>query len=280
MKTASAQLITLLSTEPNLLMADLLTITLFGGTIIRLTSADIDITFGGNTFQSRSIQFERSAVKSSVGVTVDSLSLTLYGDATTLVNNQPLMKSATDGAFDGATIKLERAFMQTWGVVVGTLFQFIGRVAQIEIGRSEVRAQVNSNLELLNIQMPRNTYQPGCINTLYDTACALARTAVTSSTLSGSTRQAINCGLANAAGFFDLGYVTYTSGANAGVRKTVKTYVPGQLTLMSPLPNLPAVADTFNAFAGCNKTQATCTALGNLPRFRGMPYIPASDLLT
>lgn len=280
MKTANASLITLLGTVNEIVMADLLTITLLGGGVLYLTSADIDITYGGNTYLSRGIQFARSKIKTVVGIQVDSLSLSLYGDSTTLINGQALFTAAVLGVFDGASVRLERAYMQTIGTIVGTLIQFIGNISQADIGRTEVKLQVKSNLELLNIMMPRNVWQQGCINTLYDTACGLPRTPVASSTNAGSTSSIINCGLTNADGYFNLGYITYTSGANNGVRRTIKTYTVGILTTMNPLPNVPALNDTFNAFRGCDKTQSTCNGYGNLARYRGMPYIPSPDVLT
>ena len=75
-----------LTTPANqMLMADLLTITLKDGSVSYLTSSDVNITYGGHTYLSNSIQFQRSKIKSVVGVKVDSLDLSLYGDSTTLI---------------------------------------------------------------------------------------------------------------------------------------------------------------------------------------------------
>lgn len=282
MKTASAPLIALLGSANQLLVADLLIITLFGGTAIYLTSSDVDIIYGGHTYSSKGIQFARNKTRTSIGVKVDALDLTLYGDASTLINGQSLMVAATAGVFDGAIIRLDKAFMQVWGTVVGTLLQFLGNAGQVDIGRTGIKLNVTSTLELLNIKMPRNVWQPGCINTLYDNACGLARTAVPGITGSGSTAQVINSNLTQADGYFNLGYITYTSGANAGVTRTIKSYLSagGQFTLMNPLPNIPSATNTFNAFHGCDKQQATCNGYGNLARYRGFPYIPPPDILT
>jgi len=282
MKTASAPLIALLGSDAQILMADLLTITLKDGSVSYLTSSDVNITYGGYTYLSNSIQFQRSKIKSVVGVKVDSLDLSLYGDSTTLIGGQSLKVAAVLGAFDGATIQLDRAFMQVWGQVVGTLLLFSGNAGQIDIGRTEVKINVTSTLELLNIQMPRNVWQPGCINTLYDTGCGLARTAVAGATSAGSTALVINSTLTNPDKYFNLGYITYTSGVNAGLSRTIKSYTlaSGQITLMNEFPTAPATSDAFNAFHGCDKQQATCSGYGNLARYRGFPYIPAPDVLT
>ena len=281
MKTASTALINLLAANTSLLMADLLTITPLKGSALYLTSADIDIV-SGQTFSSKGIQFKRSKISSAVGVKVDALDLSLYGNTGTLVAGQGLMAAAVAGVFDGAIIRLDRAFMQTWGSVVGTLLQFLGTVGQVDVGRTEVRINVNSQIELLNIHMPRNVWQPGCINTLYDSACGLVRTAVAGSTSGGSTAQIINSNLTNPDNYFNLGYVTYTSGVNSGITRTIKSSLNagGQIMLMNSFPSAPSTLDTFNAFHGCDKQQATCNGYGNLARYRGFPYIPAPDVLT
>lgn len=280
MKTATAPLITLLGSETQVMMADLVTITLVGGGVVYLTSSDTDIVYGGHTFSSKSIQFVRDKTRIVRGVEVDSLGFTFYGDSTTLLNGQPILQAASLGSLDGATIRLDRAFMQVWGTVVGTLLQFLGNVSQVDVSRTEAKVQVKSNLELLNISMPKNLWQAGCINTLYDSACGLARTAVSGAVTSNSPASVINCNLSNAAGYFNLGYVTFSNGVNSGLTRTVKTYTTGAVTLMNPFPNAPAISDLFSAFHGCDKLQATCNGYGNLARFRGFPYVPSPDLLT
>jgi uncharacterized phage protein (TIGR02218 family) len=139
---------------------------------------------------------------------------------------------------------------------------------------------VNSDLELLNIQMPRNLYQPGCIHTLYDSGCTLLKTNFDefSTVAAGSTLSQINCGLAQATGYFDLGTVTFTSGPNANVVRSVKSYTPGILILSQPLIQACNVGDAFTAFPGCDKLQATCSGkFNNLVNFKGFPFIPLPE---
>ena len=50
MKTASAALVSLLNSQNVYLMADLVTLTLYGGQVLRLTSWDSDLVLGGATF--------------------------------------------------------------------------------------------------------------------------------------------------------------------------------------------------------------------------------------
>ncbi len=277
MKSASPALISLLASN-QFLMADLLTITLNNGTVLRYTSADINIVSGGNTFLSVGPRMERGAAKQVIGTQVDTMELTLYPDTTDLVNGIPFLSAIVGGAFDGATVQLERAFMATWGdTTAGTVMLFYGSCSDVDYSRTSVKFTVKSYLELLNIQMPRNLYQPPCNHTLYDTGCGLSKAAYTVSgtTNAGATNVAIPNGLAQAAGYFALGSLTYTGGANSGISRTVKDYTPGYITLAYPLPHAPAAGDTFTVYPGCDLMQATCAnKFNNVVHFRGFPFVP------
>jgi uncharacterized phage protein (TIGR02218 family) len=280
MLAASPAMIALLNGQ-QILMADLLTITLVDGTIVRLTSADMDIISGGNTFTSKGT---RGKTKTMIGTQVDTLDLSLFGDSTKLIGGYPVVQAAQLGVLDGAYVTLERAMMPTWGdTSAGTIKRFAGRVADVQTGRTEAKVTVNSDLELLNVQFPRNLYQAGCIHTLYDAGCTISRAAKKLSlTANAGTKTAFtSTGTAQAASYFDLGYVTFTSGLNNGLTRTVKSYAPNSWTLMNALPNPVGAGDTFDSYPGCDKTQGTCSGkFANLANFRGFPYIPSPDSLT
>lgn len=281
MKSASAALIALLSTQRQYFMADLYTFTLAGGTVLRFAAADTDIRVGATTFAGNGPLFSRGSTRVVLGIEVDSLDVTVAADDTHLVGGVPFLQAVTTGALDGALLTVERAFMAAWGdTSAGTIVLFSGRVAETTASRTEARLTVRSDLELLNIKMPRNLYQPGCVHTLFDAGCTLTKAAwaVATSTSANSTANVLNCGLVQAAGFFDLGTVTFTGGPNAGVSRTVKSYTPGVLALSYPLPKTPTLGDTFTAYPGCDKKQATCgTKFVNLGSFRGFPYVPVPE---
>lgn len=286
MRTASGPLTALLNSSLQLAYADLYTFTLQGGTVIRYTGADKPLTVNSQTFL-REPLLKRSRTKLSVGIAVDSLDITASADASVTINSVPFMQFLARGGLDGARLKLERAFMQDWSTApAGTLVLFAGRVNDVSINRYEASITVQSDLELLDALVPRNLYQPGCMNTLYDGACGKSRAALTVSNAVTSapapTATAFGSTLAQAAGYFDLGVVTFTSGQNNGISRTVKSFAAGGLvTLIVPLPFAPAVEDTFTIYPGCDKTQSTCnTKFANLARFRGQPYIPVPETVT
>lgn len=281
MKSASAALVTLLTTSRQFFMADLYTFTLAGGTVLRYAAADADIRVGAYLFAGRGPLFKRGSTRVVLGVEVDSLDVTAFADDTHLVGGVPFLQAVTTGAFDGALLTVERAFMASWGdTSAGTIVLFSGRVAETTASRTEARLTVRSDIELLNIKMPRNLYQPGCVHTLFDAGCGLSKAAlgVNTAVAAGSSPSVLACGLVQAAGHFDLGTVTFLAGLNAGVSRTVKRYVPGELTLSYPLPKAPGVGDVFTAYPGCDKRQDTCGAkFNNLINFRGFPYVPIPE---
>lgn len=285
MKSATPELIDLLNNQREFWVCDLYTFTLVDGTVLRFTSADIDVTTGGYTYDHTGPNIKRSRTRTAIGTAVDQLDLSVAAESTHLLSGLPWMQALLNGALDGAWCDVTRAFAASpsdalLGNIVGTVHQFAGRVADARPGSLVAKVVVRSWLELLNTPLPRNLYQPPCLNTLYDVGCAVSRAAYAgySAMASGSTRQVLNCALVNASGYFDAGEVLVTSGQNSGVKRTVRAYVPGAVTLAYPLPKPVANGDTFTIWPGCDRRKVTCTdRFGNQARFRATPHVPAPE---
>lgn len=283
MKTASTALQALLASD-QFYMADLYTFTLVGGGTLRYTDADIDIVANGYTFSSQGPVFDRQNggnAEWKLGLEVDTFDITVLPGPDDTMNGAPFLSGLRMGMLDGGTVQVERAFMENWGdTSTGTVILFVGRVGEIDAGRTSATIHVNSDLELFDIAMPRNLYQPSCVNTLYDGACTAVRAsyAVGGTVAPGSTQSTILCALTQATGWFDLGVLEATGGANANFARMVKCYTPGNFTLVSPFPVPFTAGDPFTAYAGCDKTQATCASkFNNLAHFKGFPYIPPPE---
>lgn len=281
MKTAPVALVTLLTTQRTYWMADLYTFTLVDGSIVRYTSADIDITESGRLFSSTGPLFSRGTTRVVKGVQVDTLDITVNATAANLLGGVAWLPAVANGALDGAQVQLERVFASAPGAApAGAVLLFSGQITETQVGSTTAKLVVSSDLMLLNIQMPRNLYQPGCINSVYDTGCAASRTTFARyGIVTGGTQSSVNSNLtAQADGFFALGEIVFTGGLNSGVKRTIKTSATGVLGLSYPLPKAISVGDTFTAYPGCDKRSATCSGtFNNIANFRAFPFIPVPE---
>lgn len=266
-------------------MVDLYTITLSGGTVVRYTNADTNVTANGNIYTAGPA-IMRGRTKVTIGVTVDTLAVTFAADNSTTINGVPLLQFIAGGGFDGGRLVLERAFassaVSAW---VGAVMLFQGRIGDPQVNRYAAEVPVKSDSELLNVMVPATIYQPGCSNTLFDSTCGLEKAsyaaAATATSASDGTRRTFSTGLAQAAGYFDLGWAVGLTGPNAGIGRTIKTYASGVINAIQPWPSAIAIGNTFTVYPGCDKTQATCQAkFANTIRFRGHPYVPAPETVT
>lgn len=288
MIAVSSELATLLEAaradNASVFLADLFTITTTGGQVYRFTSAAQNLHWSGETFEGFDLIISRSEVKRAIGITVDSLEVSIFATENEKLNGVPFIQALHQGLLDGAELKLQRAFLNSYyAPIVGVIDLFTGNISESNYSRFEANLSVKSELERLNIKMPRNLWQAGCMNTLFDSQCALSKNSFSTActALAGGTAQLIVSDCTQVSGFFDLGTITILTGANAGERRTVKQQVSGNFLLMLPLPFALAVSDTFSAFAGCDKTMATCQAkFNNIINFRGMPFVPTAETAT
>ncbi|MGH6836531.1 MAG: DUF2163 domain-containing protein [Methylocella sp.] len=262
--------------------AECYTFTLVTGLILTYTNADVPVTLNGYVYAANSILLSGLKFKCEIGLNVDQQQITISARTIDTVGGVPFLQALRNGVFDGAEIQRERAFLNSWSATdtanpVGSVILFKGRVGTVDsIGRTTAQITVNSDLVLLDLQMPRNVYSPACQHVLYDSGCTLVKSAFgTAGTVgAGSTVSTINW--SGASTNFNQGTILFSSGVNAGLSANVKSAVAGvSLTLAYPLYTAPATGDAFTVYFGCDHTQATCTTkFNNLVNFRGFPYIP------
>ena len=262
------------------LMTDLYTITLASGEMLRWADFDADIEYEGWSYSSVKSVVWRGRTRQVIGVEVDTLDINISPRNDLTVNGRGFLAAVVAGALDGASIRLQRAFLDEDLRVIGAVIMFSGRAADVTAGRTAVEVRVNSDLERLAVQMPRNLYQAGCVHVLYSAGCGVSKAAQArgGTVQAGSTRSAVRVSLAVPAGWLNLGYVQFMTGALIGVRCTVKQYVSGELRLLTPLPATPVAGDVVQVFPGCDKSLKTCKEkFNNLSGFRGYPFVPTPE---
>jgi len=209
------------------------------------------------------------------------------------IGNTAILPALRSGVLNGCDVQVDCAVFPLWPTSAtypaslaptGVLTMFAGEMAEVDIGQTQVAFSINSLMDRFNRQMPRNVYQAGCRHTLYDTGCTLNKDSfkVSGSVEAGSTQSIIKSSIAAppGSGTLALGRIVCTSGQNAGFGRTVRTATvgsPGTYQLMTPFFWPVQVGDTFDAYAGCNKTFTQCGQFSNTANFGGERFVPAPE---
>jgi uncharacterized phage protein (TIGR02218 family) len=267
----------------DLCYADLYDFTLADGTVWRFTSADVPLAWAGNTYRSAGLVIKRGAFSSALGVQVQTLALTVTPDRSdaTLAGFVDAIDYTT---LRGARVTWRGWYGDTWAAPQFTVLEFAGRVTGVE-DDVDTRITCSSDLILLDVSMPRNIYQSDCSLEVYSAQCTVSRAAFTESAtvLAGSSQtQILLAGPVRPASYFTRGGVQFTTGPLAGTKASIRAHLAGGggpvLVLSVPLPAAPTAGTLVQIWPGCDKTQATCTeTFGNLPHFRGYPYVPTPE---
>lgn len=267
--------------------ANLLTITLQSGTVLRYTDHDVDLDVAWLGAYSHDLVFKRSDVTRQIGVQVDTMTVDVMPSDTDLIGGTPWLVAVQAGALDFADVQLDVGIIDlASSALQGSFIWFVGSVATLgDLSAASVKLNTKSFTARLDIQMPRNLVQPGCLNTLFSGPCGLVESAWRSTgTVAGvaGDQCSFSTGLAQAAGYFDGGRLTITSGPNANVVRRIKSYTStGVVTLFAPLVWPLTVGTTFAVSPGCPKTASVCAGrFSNLVNFRGLPYVPTPETVT
>ena len=279
--------------------AELYDLTLQSGLTLHFTDYDLPLVYNGNTYASNVVA-KRGTITQKIGFSVDTLTLSLapQPDAPVplVVGSLSIMQAARLGYFDAAALTMYKVFMQqqTGGMLPTNtnneaVLWWTGIVSQADVSRQSVNFSIVSDLQKLNVQMPRNLIQTGCTHTLFDSGCTLVKATYTvSGAVTATGPNSVNSFTTNLTGkadtYFALGIITFISGANNGLSYTVGAYLSanGVVTPITPLTNAPATGDTFTIIPGDDKTLNTCKtkfAADNSSHFRGALWVPVPETL-
>lgn len=285
MKTADAATLALLNTtgDVKILRADLYTFTLKNGSVLRFTDADIMLPIGGNNFLSGP-GITRTKTKQSVGITVDTVQVSITDSGNTLVNGKPILHQIRNGVFRGATCKIQKMFLSSWtDLSPAPVDWFEGIIGAPSVDNMVGSFEVRGMNEMLNKQMPADIHQDTCNNDLYDAVCGANRAAFTFNGSAGvvtDRKRFVLSGVVQADTYFVFGKVKFTSGQNVGQpARTVKKYAAGVLEVFQPFPYDIAPGDACTVEAGCDKMyDSGCVKFGRQSTgFQATPFIPVPE---
>jgi uncharacterized phage protein (TIGR02218 family) len=248
------------------------------GVTFGFTDHDRPLAFDSTTFEPES-GFTASELRSSADLSVDAQ------DAEGVLRSDRITETdILDGRWDNAAVEVWRV---NWSDASQRVLLRRGAIGQIRRGRLAFVAEVRSLAHVLGQTVGR-TFQATCDAQLGDARCGvdLGNPSYRGNGTVVATirdRAFVTAGLGGfASGWFTLGTLTWTSGANAVRRAEVAGHgqESGEVTIsLLELPVRPiAIGDTFVIRAGCDKRLETCRAkFTNVVNFRGFPHIPGQD---
>ncbi len=250
------------------------------GQVFGFTDHDLVLTFLGTTFTPES-GFAASEIRAGSDLAVDSQDAIGVLTATTITETDIL-----DGRWDNASVEIWRV---NWQNTAQRVMMRRGAIGQVRRGRLHFVAEMRSLAHILGQTVGR-TFQATCDAALGDVRCGVNLFDPAfkgSGTVAGiiGDRGFTTTDLGSFAdGWFALGLVTWTSGANAGRKAEVLSHaLTGAIATVTLLeqPVRPIlVTDAFSITAGCDKSFETCTAkFINAVNFRGFPHIPGQDTI-
>lgn len=277
---------------------ELYTLTLADGvTVFRWSTASTDITISGTTWN-------RSGPNAPIVIptgtsyvqlpAVDQATFQVVGGAFTLNGGQTMMVAAAARYFSGARWQVDVLIGPdlptaiAWGL---GLPDFEGPVTDVSpSGDGTLTLTANSETIKLNRNSPFRAEGWRCPWTVYDKNCDPGQTLLAAKTLTGAASgtptttkipTASGALTAKAAGYFNLGFLVFTSGALNGQSFDVDTWDGTNFFMAAPLASAPAAGDTFTVAPGCPNTLAVCSStFANTANWGGFLHIPTTEAAT
>jgi hypothetical protein len=202
----------------------------------------------------------------------------------------PFMQVVNQGMLEGALVNIQTLYwpdgqLYTSGLNMGTMQLTNGQIGNVKkTGRSKVTCQLYDLLYILNRNVPPFKIMTSCRHTFCDAGCTLNPATFTSSNTlaTGSTTLYLNLTTTPPSLPFTLGYVTFTSGQNAGLKASIKAVtVSGGVTtfqLLKPLPFPVATGDVLDITSGCLKSISACNFYSNIIHYGGQPFVPNPEV--
>lgn len=248
------------------------------GVKLGFTDHDRDLNFDGTDFEAAT-GFTGTEITGSVGLNVDNL------DVESALRSDRLREDdLAAGLYDNAVVEI---FRVNWQAPEQRVLMRYGNLGEVSRGSTHFRAEVRGLAH--ELQQPKGrVIQYSCDADFGDARCTVdldnpafkGEGAVTG--LFDARRFTVSGLVSFAQDWFARGLLTWTSGANAGLKAEVKLHSKGgsavSLELWQAMPKPVETGDGFAVTAGCDKSARTCfLRFGNLDNFRGFPHVPGVD---
>lgn len=261
----------------------LVLITRTDGVQMGFTNCDVDIVFSGVTYQAAD-GLGASSVETASGTGIDN------ADLMGLIKSARITEADIfAGKFDAAQVLVQ--LVNRNDLTQGSLVVVKGYLGEIHQIDQAFKAEVRSLSQLLKTSIGNVTTKQCTCERLGNAKCKLTMTgnALNGSPIRASKTVASASGLtvtfgsdAAPTGHYSNGLLKFTSGANSGVTREIKSHTNSSgsavLNLRTAFPFDISPGDVATLEAGCDRLFATCdTKFGNANNFHGVPFLPGND---
>lgn len=249
-------------------------------TVIRLTGFPRDLTMSNGQVYKSDAGYEFTGITAGTGSSAAVMDLEGLLSATGLRR-----QDVASGVYDNARINL---FATSWKTPVEDQEPFgFGFLGKTTIQDDRFRAEIMTAADVLG-QAVGETCAPMCKKKFGGTEFGGCQKPLGPITVTGTLTSVTDAGQfadiarAESADYFTAGLLSFTSGANAGLKaQEVKLHASGgAFTLFEPFYYAPAPGDAYMLVPGCRKRLADCAAWGNVARFGGFPHVPTNSTYT
>lgn len=245
------------------------------GAVFAFTDHDRALSFGGDTYEPET-GADGAALAARTDFSVDNSEIDGL-----LSSDRLSAEELLSGRFDGAAVDIYRV---NWAAPAQRLLLKRGTIGEVKREGARFAAEIRGAAEALGEPRGR-LYQRHCDARVGDARCGVDLDAPANkgagvvASLTDDARFSASGLSAFADGWFDMGRLDWTGGANAGTVSHVKTFAGGAVALWAPPAAAVSAGDAFVVRAGCDKAFATCTAkFANALNFRGFHLMPGDDV--
>lgn len=259
--------------------AQVWTIARADGEVLRFTSLDRTLDFGGATYAACDSLSPSAAENAAEAGSVGNMELTGLV-AAGAVSEADLMAGRYDGAQVSARLIDWRSKAVIRVLLNGTFgaVSFDNRSFTVEVIGAGARLAQTPLVKVLRPTCPYLFGDPDCGKDL----SGLIVSGTVGESIDG--RRFVDATRGEPAGYFSNGRVIFTSGDNAGVAAEIETHeAGGRFTLWPRLGFAIRAGDAYQLIPGCSQAKASsggtpgCQAWGNYVNFGGEPDVPGAD---
>lgn len=252
-------------------LAELVRITRVDGSVIGLTSHDVNLVYDGLTYRADG-SFSPGKVDQDIKLKGNDYDVVGILDSE-LLDAEDLRK----GLYDYARVDV---FICNWADISQGVLQIRrGWLGEVTMKEGKFFASLRSFHDLLT-QKIGETYTPECRFNLGDARCGvdLSVYKVTGVVTGVIDKQRFSdYTRSEETALFNDAILTWTSGANAGAKMEVYSWDLDALTvvLWLPMNEIIAVGDSYEIAPGCDKRFSTCRSrFSNGDHYGGFPHLP------